>query len=507
MEPTTLLLIVLTTCICLYYYVLNKFSHFERLKVPHIRPIPFLGNMTSYALRRLSIVETIDDVYNKFPNLKYFGFYDFVTPVYVIRDPELINTIAVKNFDNFIDHRNFINEDLDPIISRNLFGLRGDHWREMRKLISPVFTSSKMKFMFELMRECGDNFANCVASESGASGKTFDMKEIICRYTNDVIATCAFGIHIDSFKNPNNEFYRLGREAMNFDGKLSFVMLMSRNFPKIAKFLKLRMFSSEVGNFFKELVMGSVKARDEQGIVRPDLIHLMMETRGKDHGPAFDIDEMTAQALVFFLAGFDSVSSMMCFLTHEVAVNPDVQSKLRAEIDDVVRLTNGKPTYEAIQDMKYLAAVVNETLRMYPLTAFIDRLCVKEFELPPATPDGDPVKLKPGENVWFPSYSLHRDPKYFPEPNKFDPDRFLNDQVNNSVYIPFGLGPRICIANRFALMKTKIMLFHLLWRCELESSAKTKIPLVLSKQSFIMMAEGGFWLKMCARQSAAPIAQ
>ncbi|CAL1689863.1 unnamed protein product [Lasius platythorax] len=506
MELSTLLLTILTAGMCLYYFVLSKVSHFEKLKVPHLRPIPFLGNMAPYIFQRISLAELICRVYNLFPEAKYVGFYDVTRPVYLIRDPELIATIAIKNFDNFCDHRNFVNDN-EPMASKNLFGLQGDHWREMRKLLSPAFTSSKMKMMFGLICECADNFTNFLVTQSGKIGKTYNMKETLCRYTNDVVATCAFGISVDSFKNPNNEFFLLGRDSFTFDGRLSIIFFIHSHFPLLTKLLKLRMFSPKMERFFKDIVSSSVKVRDEQGIVRPDLIQLMMETRNKDQGPAFDIDEMTAQAFIFFFGGFDSVSTAMCFLVHEVATKPDVKNKLREEIDHVLRQTNGKPTYEAINNsMKYLDAVVNESLRLYPVAGFLDRLCVKEFDLPPATSDGESITLKPGDAVWFSSYALHRDPKYYSQPNKFDPDRFLNDEVDNSVYIPFGLGPRICLGNRFALLQMKIMLFYLLWRCDPEPDAKTRDPITLDKRSFVTMAEGGFWLKLRARKSKDPVA-
>lgn len=507
MEPSTLLLTILTASICLYYFVLRKLFFFERLNIPHVRPIPLLGNMVPFVFRRISHPENIQRLYNLFPDAKFFGFYDFLTPVFVIRDPELISTIAIKHFDNFCDHRGFVNETLDPIASKNLFNLRGDHWREMRKLLSPSFTSSKMKMMFGLMCQCAENFVNSVNTQSGETGKTYDMKDILCRYANDTVATCAFGIDVDSFKYPKNEFFLLGRKALNFEGILSFKFFMHRNFPLLANLFKLKMFDSETDNFFKDVVGTTVKARDEQGIVRPDMIQLMMETRNKASGPEFDIDEMTAQAFVFFLAGFDSVSTAMCFMTYHVGVNLDVQRKLREEIDDVLKQTNGKPTYEAINRMKYLDAVINESLRLFPIASFLDRICTKETELPPATPNGKPITLKPGDSIWFPSFCLQRDPKYYPHPNKFDPDRFLNGNVDNSIYMPFGIGPRLCIGNRFALMEAKVMLFYLLWRCNLEPDVKTGIPLVLNKKTFIMMAEGGFWLKLRARKSETPVTQ
>ncbi|XP_011705829.1 PREDICTED: cytochrome P450 9e2-like, partial [Wasmannia auropunctata] len=349
-----------------------------------------------------------------------------------------------------------------------------------------------------------ENFANFVATQSGKVGKTYDIKDLLCRYANDTVATCAFGIDVDSFKNPNNEFFVLARKALIFDGIVALKFVINRNFPLLANLFKLRMFGPKVENFFKDVVSSTVKVRDEQGIIRPDMIQLMMETRNKDNGPEFNIDEMTAQAFVFFFAGFESVSTAMCFMTHHVGVDPDIQSKLREEIDDVLRQTNGKPTYEAINCMKYLDAVVNESLRLYPPVPFLDRICVKETKLPPATPDGELVTIKPGDSILFPAFPLHRDAKYYPHPEKFNPDRFFNSNVDNSVYMPFGIGPRICIGNRFALMKSKIMLFYLLWRCDVEPDVKTRIPMVLQK-SFAMLPDGGFWLKLRARKSKAPV--
>ncbi|XP_012537471.1 cytochrome P450 9e2 [Monomorium pharaonis] len=507
MEPFTLLLTIVAASICLYYFVLDKLTYFERLKVPHVKPIPLLGNMAPFVFKRTSHADLLRKLYNLFPNARYFGLCNFSTPTFVIRDPELISMIAIKQFDRFCDRRGFVNGNLDPIANRNLFDLKGNHWREMRKLLTPSFTSSKMKVMFGLMSQCAENFANFVATESGKAGKTYDMKDVISRYANDTIATCAFGISVDSFKHPNNEFFTIGKESTNFGGAwITFTYFMYRSFPSIAKLFRLRMFGSKVENFFTDVIANTVKTRDHLKIVRPDMIQLMMETRNKNSGPEFDINEMTAQAFVFFAAGFYSVSTGMCFMTHEIGTNPDVQSKLKEEIDDVLRQTNGKPTYEAINGMKYLDAVVSESLRLYPVAHLLDRKCIKETELPPATPNGKPITIKPGDYIWFPSYPLHRDPKYYSQPDKFDPERFLNGSVDNSVYMPFGIGPRICIGNRFSIMEAKIMLFYLLWRCDLEPDVKTRIPMVL-KKALGMTADGGFWLKLRARNSKVPVTQ
>jgi cytochrome P450 family 9 len=129
--------------------------------------------------------------------------------------------------------------------------------------------------------------------------------------------------------------------------------------------------------------------------------------------------------------------------------------------------------------MKYLEAVVAEILRLYQLAPFLDRVCVKDFEMPSATLHGEPFIVKSGGYIWFPSYSLHRDSKYFPELEKFNPDRFLNSDVDNSVIRNEN---RICIGNRFAIMEIKIMLFYLLSHYDLKADVKAKVLMVLDKK-------------------------
>ena len=475
-------------------------TYFKDLGIPHESPIPILGNMAPLMFRQSSMAEYLQRAYNLYPGYRYFGFYNFDTPVIVIRDPELMTAIAVKHFDQFTDHRGFVDEELDPLMGKNLFSLRGDRWREMRKLLSPAFTSSKMKTMFTLVCDCAENFANYIAMES-KRGKIYDMKAIFGRYATDVISSCGFGISVDSMKNPNNEFYVFANETIDFMSSLSIKFLMGNNFPTISKLFGIRLFSDKARRYFRGIVADTVRMREEKGIYRPDMIQLMMESREKDDG-GLTIDEMTYQAFVFLLGGYDTTSSYLCFVAHQIAVMPEVQAKLRAEIEEVLRKTDGKPTYEAIKDMQYMEAVLNETLRLYSIASFLDRVCVKEFQLAPAAPGMKPVTIKPGGIVWFVPFALQRDPAHFPDPLKFKPERFLNGGVSSATYVPFGLGPRLCIGNRFAFMVSKVVLFYLLWRCDLEPCADTPIPIKFSKKNVVLSSDIGFKLNIRVREQA-----
>lgn len=504
MEYLTILLSVVIGALGIYY-LFKHFNFFSRHGIIHVPPIPILGCMTSILFRRISFNDLLQKLYNFNPDAKYVGFYGTTEPVFLLRDPELIKEILIKNFDSFPNRRGFA-EINDPLSAKNLFSLRDHRWRNVRTLLSPAFTSSKMKTMFVLMSECAVDFTKYL-SEIPADKSVLDMKDVFTKFMNDVIATCAFGIKIDTMRNPTNKFFIYGKDTTTFQGFRAFKLLTFKIFPKLARFLGLRIISDDVVNFFTNIIQTTITTRDAENITRPDMIQLMMDIRGKREAEReLSIEDMTAQAFIFFFGGFETSATVMSFAAHEIATNPDILAKLRQEIDEVLEESNGKVTYEAINRLKYLDAIINEVLRLYP-PAFIERECDKAYELPPALPGGKSFTLKKGMIVWIPVNAIHRDEKYYDDPEKFRPERFLDNNVyhNSPCYIPFGLGPRICIAGRFAILEVKILLFHLLARCELQPCAKTPLPLKFSKKSLSLAPEGGFWLNVKRRSDMHPM--
>lgn len=498
MELVTWTLIIATFA-WIYYYLKKRLNFFEDRGVPYAPAWPVLGNMAGPLLRTKHVNELVVELYNTNPDAKYIGAFDFMRPVVVLRDPELIKSVTIKNFDNFPDHQGFIDVKLDPIFGGNLFNMQGDQWKEARSLLSPAFTSSKMKAMYELMVECGENFVNFVAEQPDDANKMVATKDLFTKYTNDVIATCAFGISVNSLKDPKNDFYVLGTRATSFDGLMTLKFFLARMMPKVMQMLNIKFLEERIGQFFKDIVAMTVATRDEKGITRPDMLQLMMDARGKESkNLKLDITEMTAQAFIFFFGGFDSTSTEMCIMAHELALNPDVQKRLQDEIDDVLRENKGKPTYEAINGMLYLDAVFNETMRYHTLAGFLDRVCKSSFELPPALPGAKPFTVQEGMNVWIPAAAIHKDPKYHENPDVFDPDRYYQKKVtiNDVTNLAFGIGPRSCIGNRFAILETKILIFHLLSKFNLKPNAKTCNPLKYSKKTFTIKPDGGFRLEL-----------
>ncbi|XP_011150784.3 cytochrome P450 9e2-like isoform X1 [Harpegnathos saltator] len=508
-SPFALLLTTLVTIgvLKVIAYLYHQHMYWKKRGVPQIRTIVGLEIFWKLLLRRISFTEHNQFIYNYVPDAKYIGLMSMATPLVLLRDPELIKDVMVKDFEHFPDHKSIASEEADPLFGKNVFSLRGNRWKKMRNTLSPSFTASKMKVMFELVSKCAREFAEYLADHPELCS-SIDTKEAFRRYTTDVIATSAFGISVNSMKDRNNEFFLRGTEASMFGTfKFTFIlkMIFHRICPRLARILGMSFISPATSQFFKRIVAESINVRKKQGIVRPDMIHLLMQARDKEDPNMHEmtLDDIVAQALIFFLAGFDTSATLMCFVVHELAVHRDIQDRLWEEVEKHFAERNGEITYETISKMVYMDMVLSEVLRKYPPVIFIDRLCVRRYELPPAKLGCMNVIVEPDSMTMTPVYALHHDPKYFPNPSKFDPERFSDECKENIVpytYLPFGLGPRKCIGNRFALMETKVLVAHLLHRFIFKTTEKTVEPIVFDKKQFTLQPDGGFWITLEKRQ-------
>lgn len=396
----------------------------------------------------------------------------------MVRDPEIIKQIGIKDFDNFEDHQSFTDEKIDSLWGNSLFLMKGQKWRQMRATLSPAFSGSKMRQMYELVLECAVGLVKHQQQRIEAKEKlNVEMKDLFTRYGTDVIASCAFGLKIDSFAEPNNEFFIDGKNLSDFTSPLVMLkMVIALVAPKVAQVFKLGLSNSMK---FKSMVLDTIEYRTKNNIFRPDMINIMMQVRQgslkyqaeerldvsqegfatveesdigkKSVNRKWNDDEIVAQCFLFFVAGYETTSTMLTFATYELVTNPNIQHKLYEEIANMNDQLDGKPiNYESLQKLKYLDQVVCEVLRKWPPLVQIDRVCSKDYVLD----DGGRVKfdVEKGSIFYFPVFGIHHDEKYYENPETFDPERF-SDQRKSSIlpetYIPFGLGPRNCIGEIF----------------------------------------------------------
>uniref|UniRef100_A0A0K8TUK8 unspecific monooxygenase n=1 Tax=Epiphyas postvittana TaxID=65032 RepID=A0A0K8TUK8_EPIPO len=525
---------VLALLLAFVLYCRKVYSRFSRHGVRNLTPIPILGDMVKMTFRMEHFFENIDRIYRSFPGEKFVGSFEFIRPVVFIRDIELIKQITVKDFEHFLDHAVVIDENIDPFFGRNLFALKGQKWKDMRSTMSPAFTSSKMRVMIPFMTEAGDHMINRIKKTILESDKDYfdvEFKDISTRYSNDVIASCAFGLRVDSQNEADSQFYEMGKAASQLSSLQILKFFGFQSFPTLMKMLKTRLFTEATQNFFKQLVTQTMRERETKNIHRPDMIHLLMEakkgnlTHEEDKTSTSDAglatveesnigkkinnrvwadEDLVAQAVIFFIAGFESVSQVMTFLVHELAFNPDVQEKLVQEIKENDRKNGGKFDYTSIQEMTYLDMVVSELLRLWTPGGALDRVCTKEYNLgKPNDKATEDYIIRKGEGVRIPIWSFHRDPQFFPNPTKFDPERFSEEnrhKIQPFTYSPFGVGPRNCIASRFALYEVKVMIYQLLRHVEISPCEKTRRPIKLSPSTFNLLMTGGHWIRLKIRE-------
>ncbi|XP_014211422.1 cytochrome P450 9e2-like [Copidosoma floridanum] len=495
--PIWTVVVVIITFI--FYKANRRRYYFKERGIPQPFEWPFVGISGSSIFKGRHVSHTLKDVYNINKEAKYVGCHMLTSRCIVVRDLDLIKSVLVKNFDHFAYRKSFVDENADPLFGKNMFFINGDKWRDVRTLLSPAFTSSKMRGMFGPMNKCADNFSRQFL-DIYKDKKEINTKDAFTRYANDVIATCAFGIEVDSLKDRENEFYVTGKRCTDFQKMPLVKLLFMTAFHRLSQILGMRIISKSDTDYFVKIIKSTIRTREEKGITRPDMLQMMMEARDtKSYESLLDI---TAQAFTFFLGGFESTASHMCLIANELAAHPDIQKRLQDEVDAAMEKCNGKPTYEVVNnDMPYMDAVFSETMRLYPVS-FLGRVVSKDFELPPALPDSKPFVAKEGLEVFIPSSAIHLDPDYYEDPETFNPDRFLNKKITtfDVTNLGFGMGPRVCIGNRFAILETKILFLHLLTKCNLELCKKSPVPFEYDKFSFVPNAKNGFWLKISPRK-------
>ncbi|XP_055908122.1 uncharacterized protein LOC129942964 [Eupeodes corollae] len=496
-----LIVLVGLAAFLIYKWSTSTFDFFEKRNLPYKKPLPFVGNQKDFIFRKVSMFDNVRNHYNQF-DTKIFGLFDLRSPAYAIRDPELLKRITIKEFDHFVNHRIAFRDG--GLLDKAVNNLRDQRWKDMRSTLSPVFTGSKMRQIFVLINEVARESMEFLKKNREAK-IDFNIKDYFTRFTNDVIASAVFGIKVNSYKEDTNEFYVMGRRITHFSIWQNMIFFVAHNLKPIMRFFKIQLFDKKDTNYFLYLVMDAMRYRQKNKIFRPDMVNMMMEARGlfvnedkkSSKSNEWTDDEIVAQFFIFFFAGFEPTSVLMCFAAHELMVNPDCQERLREEIREVKASLDGKPlTYEILQGMKYMDMVISETLRRWPPATVTDRQCNKDFHY---KDDDVDVTIKAGDYIWIPIAGYHMDEKYFPNPTKFDPERFSDENKGNiqpCTYVPFGIGPRICIANRFALLEAKSILFYLLSEFEIQPSHKSSIPMELTPGGINLGPKNGFWMKL-----------
>lgn len=226
-----------------------------------------------------------------------------------------------------------------------------------------------------------------------------------------------------------------------------------------------------------------------------------IETDERHESGKLSLEEVVAQAFVFFIAAFETSSSTMALCLYELAKNQDAQRKAQKEIDELMRGDRSKEvSYDLMMELKYLESCIDETLRKYPPAPFLIRECTKSYLIPKTN-----LIIEKGTPIIISSFGLHRDPEIFDDPLTFRPERFLQSSTGEGkaaglFYLPFGDGPRICIGMRMGKLTTKLGLFLLLSNFNFEFVGKLpKDELTFSPKQFVLTLKNEMNLRVTLR--------
>uniref|UniRef100_A0A1I8PQM7 Cytochrome P450 n=1 Tax=Stomoxys calcitrans TaxID=35570 RepID=A0A1I8PQM7_STOCA len=455
-------LLLITAVIGLFgLYLMHQQKYWQRKGIKTLQHGSPLGNWLQ--LKSMHHTSTLKAIYDSFKGREPIaGFYVYTRPVAVVLDLELAKSILVKDFHKFSDRGGYHNEK--DILTSNIFFWESERWRPLRSKLTSSFTPAKIKSMFPPIKNASlnlkDAFDQCLETNS-----VINVNELLVLYTVDTIGTCIFGIEMCSLKDHKNE---CGQIASKITSDTSFSVrwqLFKQCYANLVQPLgvDVKIFPKYVEDFFMGSIKQIILEREKMGIRRNDFVDFLFDLRSSQKAegkPEITYNEMTAQLFMFFLAGHESAAAAVGFALYELARHPEIQDRLREEIQTVLQENNNELTHEVSMKMPYLDQVISETMRRYPILPFLERTSQEDYKI-----ENTKITLDKGSSVLIPVCSIHYDPEVYESPNEFRPEHFDPAEVakrHPMSFLGFGAGPRNCIGMRMGQSQMSIALIVLL---------------------------------------------
>ncbi|XP_003744550.1 cytochrome P450 3A56 [Galendromus occidentalis] len=513
-----MLFAVLSTLLVAYFvyclrWRLKVLSIFRRLNIPGPSPRFLWGNMYEiYKHGHLVMQKKWHEQYGP-----VVGFYFGLFPCLLVSDTELLKRILLKDFHNFADRSHIISGENGSIIDDSLLTLKGQRWKEVRSTLTPSFTSKKLKKVTPEVSSAADEFMKNV-DRHFAEDAECDFYELFQALTLDTICKTGMGVDFEIQSNIDNSAI-LRQVKMMLAYQIDLILLIIVSFPSLLQLAGklLTALAQRAKNSGRDPIVklkqqcgDVVKLRrsDTEKSERSDLLQLMMDAQNTvahatdlksmiagDDAEAVEAEaslkiakkqsipsecpfagkpkgltdsEVIDNALLLLLAGYETTSSSMAFMTKLLVRFPEVQERMREELLDA---TGGGKVFdfERLQRCQYTEAVLQESLRMYPPIYFLTaRVAAEEIKYGSLT-------IPRGMNIFSSVNQLHYDEDVFPLPYEFQPERFLPENKTPAMawyWQPFGIGPRNCIGMRFAQMEIKLTMAKLLTKYRMTSESE-----------------------------------
>ncbi|XP_072031237.1 cytochrome P450 3A24-like [Amphiura filiformis] len=467
---------------------LYSLTHFWRMGIKGPMPLPLVGNYLSFIFTK-GLFQAMDCWTKKYG--KFYGTYFGKIPMLMICDADIARQILIKDFPNFDSRDKTFNFKM-PYLSDSLLSVSGEPWKRARSYVSPTFSGSKMKQMIPTINSSCDVLME-ILDQKHKDGESFETKEVFGRYVLDNVASCAFGIKADCQRNPDDLFLKnsklIFKTSMTRPGML--IRMFIPSLSPVCDYLGLDIFPREALDFFANIVKQAMELRKDEGNTsnkRKDFLQLMLDA-AETGGDETEVkagdgevtngvvkkkipltqDELMGQCIVFFFAGYETVSTTLSLVSYALAAHPEVQRKVQDEIDEMV--PDDKPVgYDEVFKMEYLDKAWLEAMRVWPMAPILKRCCNEDI-----TYEG--LTIPAGQFCAINTWDIQHSTEYWPDdPHKFNPENFSKEAKEGRhpcAYMPFGAGPRNCVGMRFAILESKIALVRILQKYSLKVTGST----------------------------------
>jgi cytochrome P450 len=393
------------------------------------------------------------DVARRFGDLAYYraGLFH----IYVVSHPDLIREVLVTKAHSFMKGQAL--QEAKRILGEGLLTSEGELHRRQRHLIQPVFHHQRVAGYGDVMASLAERHAS-----RWVDGQEFDLHREMTALTLAVVGATLFDADVE-----DRDAAEVGRALTTaFDMFDRFFLPWSGLIERLPLPSNRRF--EEARASLDRIVYGMIRDRRAGGD-RGDLLSMLLFAG--DEGPPMSDRQVRDEAMTLFLAGHETTSNALTWTLYLLSQHPEVEARLHEEVDRVVG-PDRLPAAGDLPSLPYLHRVLTESLRLYPPAWILGRLALEDVEL------GDYVIPK-GATVVASPYVVHHDPRWYPDPERFDPDRWID--VTESVgdgqppgrpkysYFPFGGGSRKCIGQDFAWMEAMLVLATVArrWRFEL----------------------------------------
>lgn len=394
---------------------------------------PIKGNLHDLKTRVLDFFCSLQSKYGDIVTVRFA-----IRKVIYLQHPDLIQYVLQENNRNYTKSLRY--EQLKYLLGNGLLTSEGDEWLRQRRLIQPAFHKNQLALLADEMIECTRNMLE--KWEPGVVNVSSEMTAL----TLDIVSRTLLNADVKSdAKNVGDALSYLLR-SVNIRTRTPVLLPLWIPLPSHLKIKKaIRTINGTLDKIFEQ--------RRNQPSTRHDLLSMLMETRYEDSGEGMSDKQLRDEVMTLFVAGHETTANAISWTLYLLSKHHDSLQKCRTEIAEVT--ANNKIEFKHLSQFRYLNMVIEESMRLFPPAWIIGR----------KTKTADTIggyAIPAGTNILISPFAMHRDIRFWKDPEQFRPERFISEQTAKFTYLPFGAGPRMCIGNNFAMMEMQIVLASIL---------------------------------------------